>query len=421
MNKKISFVDMRRILLKRFYLIGFFMICLISQVCSQLNHFIYLQTDNQQPFYLKYNNRIISSTASGYLILSKLKEGAANFSIGFPKSDQTEQNFLVLIDKADKGFLIKNFSERGWGLFDLQSSAVLYALKTEQINQKNGNDTVAAIIPVTDDPFANMLSKVTQDSTVKNVSVVKAKNEIKLAPVVNQVIPNPVPEKKDSIKINIPEVSVTTIHQEVKETPWVVPIKSVIQQINKFISSEGTDYVFEILNTDGSPDTVRLFISNHGTEKKPIQQTVLIPEKKDTIEIIKPDVQQPVINNEIKVEPTPQVPIYKKKDSIKTIIPNSNCKVIALEDDFIKLRRKMVNESNEEKMIFEAKKVLKSKCFSTIQIRNLAVLFLTDKGRYLFYEASLPFVTDFSNFKSLEETLSENQYKKLFQELLPNQ
>ena len=420
MNKKISFVDMRRILLKRFNLIVFFIICLISQGYSQLNHFIYLQTDNQQPFYLKYNNRIISSTTSGYLILSKLKEGATSFSIGFPKSDQTEQKFQVMIDKTDKGFLIKNFSEKGWGLFDLQSSAVLYALKTEQINQKNGNDTVAAIIPVTNDPFANMLSKVTQDSTVKNVSVVKEKNEIKETPVVNQVITNPVPEKKDSIKTNVPEVSVTTIQQEAKETPWVAPGKSVIQQVNKFISSEGADYVFEILNSEGSPDTVRLFINNVGIEKKPNQQTVIIPEKKDTIEIIKPDVQQPVINNEIKVEPLPQVPINNKKDTIETIIPNSNCKSIALEDDFIKLRRKMVNEPNDEKMIFEAKKVLKVKCFSTTQIRNLAVLFLTDKGRYLFYEASLPFVTDFSNFKSLEETLSENQYKKLFQELLPN-
>lgn len=421
MNKKISFVDMIQILLKRIYLIVFLMSCLISRGYSQLNHFIYLQSDNQQPFYLKYNNRIISSTSSGYLILSKLKEGNTSFSIGFPKSDQAEQKFLVLIDKTDKGFLIKNFLEKGWGLFDLQSSSVLYASNTEQINQKNGIDTVASIIPVTDDPFANMLSKVTQDTTVKNVSVIKEKNEIKIPPVANQVTTTENTEKKDSIKISIPEVFSTTVQQETKETPWVAPSKSVIQQVNKFISNEGSDYVFEILNSEGSPDTVRLFISNNGIEKKVNQQTGTIPEKQDIIEIKKPDVQQPVVNNEIKVDPAPQVPIINKADSIETIIPNSNCKSIALEDDFIKLRRKMVNEPNDEKMIFEAKKVLKVKCFSTMQIRNLAVLFLTDKGRYLFYEASLPFVTDFSNFRTLEETLTENQYKKLFQELLPNQ
>lgn len=421
MDKKISFVDMRRILLKRIYLIVLFMICLIPHGYSQLNHFIYLQTDNQQPFYLKYNNRIISSTASGYLILSKLKDGAASFSIGFPKSDQTEQKFQVMIDKADKGFLIKNFSDKGWGLFDLQTSAVLYAIKTEQLNEKNGTDTVSAVIPVSDDPFANMLSKVTQDSTVKNVSVFKEKNETKVAPIVTTDITTQEPEKKDSIKISVPEVVVTTTQQELKETPWSPPAKSVIQQVNKFTSSEGTDFVYEIVNREGATDTVRLFISSEGTEKKTNQQPVIIPEKKDTIEIKKPDVEQPVINNEIKVEQTPQIPISDKSDTIGNIIPNSNCKSFALEEDFIKLRRKMVNEPNDEKMIFEAKKVFKLKCFSTIQIRNLAVLFLTDKGRYLFYEASLPFVTDFSNFRTLEETLTENQYKKLFQELLPNQ
>lgn len=421
MNKKISFVDMRRILLKRIYLIVFLMISLAFQGYSQLNHFIYLQTDNQQPFYLKYNNRIISSTTSGYLILSKLKDGATSFSIGFPKSDQTEQKFQVMIDKADKGFLIKNFSDKGWGLFDLQTSAVLYAIKTEQLNQKNNTDTVAVVVPVTDDPFANMLSKVTQDSTVKTVSVIKEKNEIKVAPVDSPVITTQFLEKKDSIKISKPEVAVTIIQQEPKETPWIAPGKSIIQLINKFTSNEGTDYVYEIVNREGFSDTIRLFISNEGTEKKTNQPSAVIFEKKDTIEIKKPDVQQPVNNNEIKVEQTSQIPINDKRDTISNIVPNSNCKSIALEDDFIKLRRKMVNEPNDEKMIFEAKKVFKIKCFSTIQIRNLAVLFLTDKGRYLFFEASLPFVTDFSNFRTLEETLTENQYKKLFQELLPNQ
>src|SRR5687768_4038706 len=105
------------------------------QAKSQLNHFIYLQTDNQQPFYIKYNNRIISSSSSGYLILPKLKDGVVDFAVGFPKSDQQEQQFRYTINNADKGFLLKNFSDKGWGLYDLQNSSIVYAaVKTAETN-----------------------------------------------------------------------------------------------------------------------------------------------------------------------------------------------------------------------------------------------------------------------------------------------
>ncbi len=75
----------------------------------------------------------------------------------------------------------------------------------------------------------------------------------------------------------------------------------------------------------------------------------------------------------------------------------------------------------DESMINVAKKVFRTKCFSTAQIKNLAVLFLNDEGRYRFYDAAMLYITDFSNFKNLGETIQDEYYKKRFSALLPNQ
>ena len=80
----------------------------------------------------------------------------------------------------------------------------------------------------------------------------------------------------------------------------------------------------------------------------------------------------------------------------------------------------MASQSKEEEMVNEARKVFKTKCFTSAQLKNLAVLILTDEWKYRFYDAALPFVSDYSNFKPLGETIQDPYYKKRFQALLPN-
>lgn len=428
---------MRKLLISRFVLVALLLTAVGIQAQAQLNHFIYLQTDNQQPFYVKYNNRIISSSATGYLILSKLKEGVVDFAVGFPKSDQQEQQFQYSIERADKGFLIKNFNEKGWGLYDLQSSSVLYAaVKTDT---KVNTSTVS--VPPANDPFSNMLSKVTQDSTVKTVNVVKEPVVEKPA-VVNvptPVVTVPATPVKDSI---IP-VQPTTEPEKLKEQPvvnesvWTAPAKTPVKQIRKFESREGNDYVFEVQEFNGLKDTIRLFIEKDSTviqlvvapEQPAItedtiavapaqikEELVKVEEKKDTIQTIIPKKEEAVEKKEEIVQPV--VPSVQKTEPQG--LPNSNCKNFATEDDLIKLRRRMASQSKDEQMINEAKKAFQKNCFTTAQLKNLSVLFLSDEGRYRFFDSALPFVTDFSNFKSLGETILDEYYKKRFLALLPN-
>lgn len=457
--------------------IGLLVVMLVlssGSLVAQISHFLYLQSDNNQPFYIRYNSKIISSTSSGYLILSKLKEGSVEIIVGFPQLKQPEQPFQINIDKTEKGYLIKNFGEKGWGLFDLQTAAIVYAAAPAAVVQ--GNNTTPSSKPA-DDPFANMLSNVTQDTTVKNVTVKKqepkpdtpklvtapVKTEIKQdtpKPVVTESKPvvvttPPVQDKPQKVDTPLQQIVVQTnppvkdtvvkTQEPVQQEPvWTAPSKTAVQRIRKFESREGVDCVFEVTETNGRKDTIRLFIPADSllvqtevkeepvTETKKdtvitVQQQVL-PKTEEKKEEIKQTVDTPlVVKEQPKTEPSvPAVQVTKPvadpvTETKPAAIPNSNCKDNAGEEDFLKLRKRMAAQSKEESMVSEAKKVFKTKCFSTAQLKNLAVLFLTDEWRYRFYDAALPFVSDFGSFKSLGDTITDDYYRKRFQALLPNQ
>jgi len=97
---------------------------------------------------------------------------------------------------------------------------------------------------------------------------------------------------------------------------------------------------------------------------------------------------------------------------------NSDCKSFATESDFLKLRKKMVAEKNDEDMIKIAKKVFKTKCFTTEQIKNLSALFLKDEGRYIFFDAAYPFAVDSDLYYTLEKELSDNYYITRFRAMI---
>ncbi len=428
---------MRTLLISRFFLVAVLLTIVGVKGQAQLNHFIYLQTDNQQPFYIKYNNRIISSSASGYLILAKLKEGVIDFTVGFPKSDQQEQQFQCTIERSDKGFLIKNFNEKGWGLYDLQNSSVLYAAVKTDPKVKN----IRVSAPAADDPFSNMLSKVTQDSTVKTVNIVKEPVVEKPVVVVTPTpaVTTPATPAKDSI-VSVQKTTETEKPKEevVTEPVWTAPAKTPVKQLRKFESREGNDYVFEVLEQNGTRDTIRLFIEKDSslvqlteapnqpeltkdtvaTEPLVKEEPVKVEEKKDTIAVVVPAKEEIVEKKQEEAQQQVTEPVQKTE---KPVLPNSNCKDFATEDDLIKLRRRMASQSKDEQMVNEAKKAFRKSCFTTAQLKNLSVLFLSDEGRYRFFDAAMPFVTDFSNFKNLGETITDEYYKKRFLALLPNQ
>ena len=58
------------------------------------------------------------------------------------------------------------------------------------------------------------------------------------------------------------------------------------------------------------------------------------------------------------------------------------------------------------------------KCFTTEQIKNLGVLFLTDSGKYTFFETAKPHVSDVENFNKLSSQFTSTQFIEKFNLLI---
>ena len=127
---------------------------------SQKVYFIYLQSEQDQPFFVKMDEKVYSSSASGYLILSRLRDSTYTFTIGFPQQKWPEQKFAVSVRSKDHGYILKNFGEKGWGLFDLQTLAIQMAIadaKTGRVQTELKEVT----------PFTDILARAADDPSLR--------------------------------------------------------------------------------------------------------------------------------------------------------------------------------------------------------------------------------------------------------------
>src|SRR5215213_4759497 len=108
----------------RVFLLIISMGCFV-QGFAQQQYFVFIRSEKDQPFYVRMEERNLSSSPIGHIILSKLKDSTYNIVIGFPKSQFPEQEFIIPINKKDRGFELKNLGDKGWALFDVQSMQLI--------------------------------------------------------------------------------------------------------------------------------------------------------------------------------------------------------------------------------------------------------------------------------------------------------
>jgi len=433
--------------LKRILVILLISVSALS-VNAQENHFVYLQTENTQPFYVRVNNKLISSSPAGYVILPDLSEGDYQLIVGFPKNEFPEEDFKISVEDKNQGFLLKNFGEKGWGLFNMQSLALLPGthsnLETTSLEPASSK--------VDSDPFSQMLANVVKDSSIleKHGPVMTVKGVV---------------AKNDSV-VETPE------NKSVETTPGVVETAAAIKKVLTTSDSEGMQMIY-VDETADKKDTVRVLIpaekdqlaktgekaavaenKNPGsaidTSELTITPTVITPESdtvtlvNDTIRVYKEsttknssEISEPSVIKQDKAESkaNPEATESKKKHLAKRdkqreneiiILPkaatssttNSDCKDFATDGDFLKLRKKMAAENNIDGMIRMAKKVFRNTCFSTEQIRNLSYLFLSDEEKYRFFDVAYPHTSDSEQYQSLESQLTDPYYIKRFNAMI---
>jgi hypothetical protein len=142
----------------------------------------------------------------------------------------------------------------------------------------------------------------------------------------------------------------------------------------------------------------------------------LSKQKSDTAGQIKP-VREEEKDNKAVITPVEEK-IKPAEVAAKPLITNSDCKNLASDEDFLKLRKKMAAGDKDDEMIEVAKKAFKSRCFSTEQVKNLSVLFLKDEGKYKFFDMVYPFVSDSYNFSSLQAQLSDEYFISRFKAMI---
>src|SRR5262245_34745665 len=119
------------------------LLCLLFSIVaeksfSQRVYFVYLQSEQEQPFFARINEKTQSSSEGGYLILSKLKDSVYSMGIGFPGGKWPEQIFTITVKGKDQGYVLRNFPDKGWGLIDIQTASIQMgeAAKENRSNSK---------------------------------------------------------------------------------------------------------------------------------------------------------------------------------------------------------------------------------------------------------------------------------------------
>lgn len=323
---------------------------------AQSQHFVYLQTENKQPFYIVLNSVTYNSSASGYLIIPKLQNSTYNFIVGFPKNEFPTQSLSFVVDDNDKGYLLKNFGASGWGLFDLNSMKVTMASSTGNPSVKAENNT---------DDFTKTLSEVV------NTDLSSVSSKESSIPSLN-------------IKKNIRQIKLLSNRK----------------------SASGREMVY--LSIDNNiTDTITVFfpVSSMSSDENLVSQPKT--EKAEKNKIDDGSVTESTSDEKVETSKSPDAKII-----------NADCKDIASDKDFLKLRKVMAAKSTEDGMIRAAEKEFKKRCFSTDNLKNVSMLFFTDKGRYSFFDAAYQHVYDLENFPSLKTLLTDNYYILRFEAMI---
>jgi uncharacterized protein DUF4476 len=420
---------------------------------AQQQHFIYIQSEDRQPFAVVLNGKVYSSSDYGYVIVPKLTDGDYSFTVSFPMNKYPDQSFKCVINKKDLGFKLENTTDKGWALENMQTQKVLA-----------NNSTASG-----DNAFSNMLSDVVSDSNLANKNLpVNNTNADTTATSTNIDTTNVAAATTDTNTV----AAVTTIDtsnqasaQTGKSTDFVSDSTAQLQKLSETKLDTGTNMVFV---DKAAADTIKVFIPNNDTsmnntsantttdsainQQPPVTEASNLPAAQPGNNLPKSDTTTTALN-----EPSSQTtdttthaagnPFYKPSEqNTNSAAPantnasavNANTSVVSenlsnpkttnavnelcikmiSDNDLDKIKRKMFVQSNDYDMVQTAVKYLSNKCLTTDQVKTLGNIFSSDDGRYTLYDALYKNVYDYGNYANLESQIIDPYYKRRFEAML---
>jgi hypothetical protein len=467
------------------------------------DYFVLIEADNGQPFYVRVDSQLYSSSSRGHLILSQLKDSSYTITVGFPGQVFPERQFSFTVHQNDHAFRLKNEDGKGWWLVDDKGQE----LATVNENSVGAGARIPGIKK--DDAFSRLMADVVKDTAVMYSTY-----------AVEQVTPSPAnaPPANDSQALTIGRPTDTTVSADhvahdssgmsvIRPAPdssalhsidptatgrpvdsavaasrprdtglavhptVVLPFDSGVARsaavtpadssaaalapvtdsaaghaistpLYRPIPRKDTTTTAASLASAAAPlyrTTGVTMLTEHRSSRS-LRQVYTEHDssgKVDTVVIIIPldtpaQVGHPAGTSMIPRAAhvtdsghlaTPQghgsnpdtAALGPSRPPTKSTLPfvNSDCHNFATDYDVDKLRVKMLESAKDDDRILAARKVFKTRCFSTHQIKALSEVFTTDAAKFKFLEAAYPFVSD-DHFAELSNLLADPVYSGRF-------
>lgn len=404
-----------------------FLFLSFCNLSAQEKHFIFIQSDNNLPFYVSLNAKLYSSSSSGYLIIPKLSDGPYKFTVGFAQNQFPEQSFESTIDKKDLGFNLKNFADKGWGLFNLQTLAITMA------GSSSSGDVAKAISeqPTTKPNDEQLISFDKKKDTLVQTAAKLVEDTLTNQAAVEKEETKNISAEKDSIATGAKEAVAKdpeSTGKPVADNAMQVKSGSVtLKKVSESVSEDGLHLSY-VDSNGGGTDTIHIIIPSSpvtvnaeagtSTSNASVSPTKALASGAESKANVVTDKDVKFLD--IDMNAAQKDSVTKSSVATESTIPASasNCKNIATEEDYTRLRKKMAMETSDEKMINEAKKFYRNKCFTTSQIKGLSTLFLSDEGRFKFFDASYVSVADAAQYSSLQSEFIDPAFTTRFKALL---
>ncbi len=364
--------------LKSILFLIIFQLGIISLLNAQ--HYLFIEADGQQPFYIKRGSEAYSSTASGFLILSKLTAKEIDFIIGFPNKLYPEVSFKVNGLDRDRGFLLKQDEGKGWVLIDRAGSGMIAggAVTPQLFSAVSGNSSAG---------FADLLADATGDKSLLEKTSYTPTTPTKQVAVSPKTNSSGGPTKKPQSPQATP-----------KPKSWGI-IRSIVQSDD----STSIRIAFFEKNAKEKWDTILIEI------EKPLMS--IAPEK---IEI---DSSRSALRLEKKVNLSEQS-LSPLSNTAENIVSTECKNPVALPKDVKEVQRKMSKSSSSDEQIAIALKAMAERCFTTRQVKELGTVFWEEENRLLFFTTVRKWVSDPALYSELEQSLLQEGSKRSFREML---
>lgn len=346
-------------------------------------HYVFIEAEGQQPFYLKKGGDTYSSSATGFIILSKINSKDIDFIIGFPNKLYPEVGFKIPSVHQDRGFALRQQAGKGWVLVDRQTANVITGGVVDSRQPLSSNTSSSS-------GFADLLADATGDKTLLEKSTV----------IVTSA-------EKTTTTLAKPKANVAATKTQPNTKQPIKPTSLGI--VRSYIQVEDSSLL-------------RIAYFEKGAKDK--WDTIIVEIEK---RVSSPFQNKPEVLSNTPILPSGSAPsakeaIIDKPKELSGVVESVGCShPIALPKDVRELQRKMAKATSFEEQIALAVKTFNERCFTTKQVKELGAIFWEEQNRLTFYSRLRKYVADPSLYGELEQGFLQEASKKAFRDMLKKQ